>query len=82
MKETVIKINYHEYEVHPHLTGFYVHEYKDIKDFNEDIPCDIIGPFLTRAAAARSVLEASDIKDRREREHKNHEPSLADPAKD
>ena len=38
---------------------------------SEDIPCDVVGPFMTRAAASRAALEASDIKDRREREHKN-----------
>ena len=37
----------------------------------EDIPCDVVGPFMTRAAASRSALESSDIKDRREREHKH-----------
>ena len=71
MKENVIRIEYRDFQVNTDQSGWYLFEYKTIADMNEDIPCDVVGPFATRAAASRSALESSDIKDRREREHKN-----------
>jgi hypothetical protein len=79
MKETVIKIEYKDYNVEPDQNGWYVFEYKSLADMAEEVPCDVTGPFATKAAASRSVLEASDFKDRREREHKNDDrtPSIS-----
>jgi hypothetical protein len=79
MKENVIRIEYRDYQVNADQSGWYLFEYKTLADMTEDIPCDVIGPFMTRAAASRAALEASDIKDRREREHRNEpsSPSIA-----
>ena len=71
MKDSIIKIEYKDFDVAPDQSGWYAIEYKNVEDLNNDTPCDVIGPFMTRAAASRSVLEASDLKDRREREYKN-----------
>ena len=71
MKENMIRIEYRDFQVNTDQSGWYLFEYKSIADMSEDIPCDVVGPFMTRAAASRAALEASDIKDRREREHKN-----------
>lgn len=71
MKDNVIRIEYRDFQVNTDQSGWYLFEYKSIADMSEDIPCDVVGPFMTRAAASRAALEASDIKDRREREHKN-----------
>jgi hypothetical protein len=79
MKESIIKIDYKDFDVAPDQTGWYVMEYKTVQDLTDAVPCDVVGPFATRAAASRSVLEASDLKDRREREHKN-ERSPSTPA--
>ena len=71
MKENMIRIEYRDFQVNTDQSGWYLFEYKTIADMNEDIPCDVVGPFMTRAAASRNAIESSDIKDRREREHKH-----------
>ena len=71
MKDNVIRIEYRDFQVNSDQSGWYLFEYKSIADMTEDIPCDVVGPFATRAAASRNAIESSDIKDRREREHKN-----------
>jgi hypothetical protein len=77
MKESIFRIDYRDYDVNPDQTGWYVFEYRTEDDLQNSLPCDVVGPFTTRAAAARSVLEASDRKDMRKREYRNERaPSL------
>jgi hypothetical protein len=64
MEQIVIKIEYKDYDVKPDQSGWYVLEYKSYADMADEVPCEVVGPFATQAAASRSVLEASD-KDRR-----------------
>ena len=69
--KNVTRIEYKDYQVNPDQSGWYIFEYKSLADMADELPCDVVGPYATRAAASRSALEVNDIKDRREREHKN-----------
>ena len=49
------RIVYHEYEIHPDQTGWYIKEYSSLADLQNEVPCDVIGPFATRLAAQRML---------------------------
>jgi len=54
------KIEYFECTVDPNKTGYYIHEFKDAAALNMQTPSDVIGPFATRLAAARRLVEPDE----------------------
>lgn len=49
------RIVYHEYEIHSDQTGWYIKEYASLADLQNEVPCDVVGPYATQAAARRAM---------------------------
>ena len=67
----MIRIENKDYNTHPDQTGWYIMEYANIADMNNDTPCEVVGPFMTKTAAVRNLSQTNEVKDGRERESKD-----------
>lgn len=63
----VTRIEYHESTVAPDQTGWYINEYMTIDDLMANIPCEVVGPYATQAAAQRMLRKENEVRDGRRR---------------
>lgn len=73
--KNIIRIEYRDFQINPDQSGWYLFEYQSLADMSNEIPCDVVGPFATRAAASRCALETSDTKN----QENKHERTPSDP---
>ena len=69
------RIVYHDYEIHPDQTGWYIKEYSSFADLQNEVPCDVIGPYATQAAARRALEDTHEEPETSSARKKPYDPS-------
>jgi hypothetical protein len=82
VSKMLAKIEYNENTIAPDQTGWYIKEYSSIADLQNEIPCDVIGPYATQAAARRALATPDENEETETPKHGVSNRKPYDPARD